>query len=128
MWRERKNKKYLRQKKMISPTLILCIDEPKLDKTFPDSQFQIENYQYPLFPRDRNWKGGGRGAWRIVYVIHVKASPDYKKSKELKILNLKLLKLSVLNLQFQKGNGMFYLHISLQVLTKDFFLKKNQAT
>ena len=61
MWRERKNKKYLRQKKMISPTLILCIDEPKLDKTFPDSQFQIENYQYPLFPRDRNWKGGGGG-------------------------------------------------------------------
>ena len=49
-----KTKNISDKKKMISPTLILCIDEPKLDKTFPDSQFQIENYQYPLFPRDRN--------------------------------------------------------------------------
>ena len=56
-----KTKNISDKKKMISPTLILCIDEPKLDKTFPDSQFQIENYQYPLFLRDRNWKGGGGG-------------------------------------------------------------------
>ena len=102
---------------MISPTLILCIDESMHKKC-----------TMHYFLGTETERGGGRGAWRIVYVIHVKASPDYKKSKELKILNLKLLKLSVLNLQFQKGNGMFYLRISLQVLTKDFFLKKNQAT
>ena len=43
---------------------ILCIDETKLDNNFPDSQFLIENYQFPPFRRDRNSKGGGK----IVYV------------------------------------------------------------
>ena len=33
---------------------ILCIDETKLDDTFPDAQFKINNYQYPPFRRDRN--------------------------------------------------------------------------
>ena len=39
---------------------ILCIDETKLDDTFPDAQFKINNYQYPPFRRDRNQKGGGK--------------------------------------------------------------------
>ena len=43
---------------------ILCIDETKLDDTFPDAQFKINNYQYPPFRRDRNSKGGGK----IVYI------------------------------------------------------------
>ena len=40
----------------------LFIDETKLGKRFPDFQFQIENYQFPPFCRNRNPKGG------IVYV------------------------------------------------------------
>ena len=28
---------------------IACIDETKLDESFPDSQFHIENYQFPRF-------------------------------------------------------------------------------
>ena len=43
---------------------ILCVDETKLDESFPDSQFLIENYQFPPFRRDRNSKVGGK----IVYV------------------------------------------------------------
>ena len=43
---------------------ILCIDEKKLDDTFPDAQFKINNYQYLPFRRDRNSKGGGK----IVYI------------------------------------------------------------
>ena len=46
------------------PIDILCIDETNLDNSFPDSQFFIENYQFPPFRRDRNSKGGGK----IVYV------------------------------------------------------------
>ena len=34
------------------------------DDSFPDSQFLIENYQFPSFRRDRNSKRGGK----IVYV------------------------------------------------------------
>ena len=43
---------------------ILCIDETKLDTSFPGSQFKIDGYQFPLFRKDRNSKGGGN----IVYV------------------------------------------------------------
>ena len=32
-----------------APIDILCIDETKLDDTFPDAQFKIDNYQYPPF-------------------------------------------------------------------------------
>ena len=39
---------------------ILCIDETKLDETFPDAQFIIENYQFTPFRRDRNNKGDGK--------------------------------------------------------------------
>ena len=46
------------------PIDILCIDETKIDESFPDSQFFIENYQFPPYRRDRNSKGGGK----IVYV------------------------------------------------------------
>ena len=47
-----------------APIDILCIDETKIDESFPDPQFLIENYQFPSYRRDRNFKGGGK----IVYV------------------------------------------------------------
>ena len=40
-----------------APIDILCIDETKIDESFPDSQFFIENYQFPPYRRDRNSKG-----------------------------------------------------------------------
>ena len=45
---------------------ILCIDETKIDSSFPDSQFYIEGYQFPPSPfrRDRDINGGGK----IVYI------------------------------------------------------------
>ena len=43
---------------------ILCIDETKIDSSFPDSQFYIEGYQFPPFRKDRNKHGGGK----IVYI------------------------------------------------------------
>jgi len=39
---------------------IICVDETKLDSSFPDSQFKIDNYQFPSHRRDRNSKGGGK--------------------------------------------------------------------
>ena len=38
----------------------LCIDETKLDTSFPDSQFKIEGYQFPLFRKDGDSKGYGK--------------------------------------------------------------------
>ena len=47
-----------------APIDILCIDETKIDQSFPDSQFFIKNYEFPPYRGDRNSEGGGK----IVYV------------------------------------------------------------
>ena len=47
-----------------SPIDILCVDKIKLDSSYPDAQFQIIDYQFPPFRRDRNKYGGGK----IVYI------------------------------------------------------------
>ena len=43
-----------------SPIDILCVDETKIDSSYPDAQFQINDYQFPPFRRDRNKYGGGK--------------------------------------------------------------------
>ena len=43
-----------------SPIDILCVDETRIDSNYPDAQFQINDYQFPLFGRDRNKHGGGK--------------------------------------------------------------------
>ena len=35
-----------------------CINETKLDTSFPDSQLKIDGYKFPLFRKDRELKGG----------------------------------------------------------------------
>ena len=47
----------------ISPIEILCIDETKLDSSFPNAQAHLPDYQFPHFRRDRNLSGEGK----IVY-------------------------------------------------------------
>ena len=47
-----------------SPIDILCVDETKIDSSYPDAQFQINDYQFPPFRRDRNKYGRGK----IVYI------------------------------------------------------------
>ena len=43
---------------------ILCIDETKLDSSFPNAQIHLPDYQFPTFQTDRNSSGGGK----IVYI------------------------------------------------------------
>ena len=43
-----------------SPIDILCVEETKIDSTYPDAQFKINDYQFPPFRRDRNKYGGGK--------------------------------------------------------------------
>ena len=54
---------------------MLSIDKTKLDNSFPDSQFVIENYQFLSFSRDRNSKGSGK-------IVHVRQELISKKVKE----------------------------------------------
>ena len=39
---------------------ILCVDETKLDYSYSDAQFQINDYQFPPFKRERKKYGGGK--------------------------------------------------------------------
>ena len=43
-----------------TPLDVFCVDETKLDNSFPNSQFILENFQFSPFRRDRNSKGGGK--------------------------------------------------------------------
>ena len=51
---------YLRGTCSKSPIDILSIVETKLDSSYPDAQFQIPDYQYPPYRKDRNKNGGGK--------------------------------------------------------------------
>ena len=43
---------YLREVFLKRPIDIVCIDETKIYPSFPDSQFHIDEYQFPPFRRD----------------------------------------------------------------------------
>ena len=50
----------LRQICKISPLEILCVDETKLDSSFPNSQFRIDGYIFSPYRSDRDNHGGGK--------------------------------------------------------------------
>ena len=39
---------------------ILCVDETRIDSSYPDAQFQINDYQFLPFRRDWNKYGGNK--------------------------------------------------------------------
>ena len=62
-----------------APIDILCVDETKLDSSFPDQQFKIEGYHFPPFRKDKNISSGGK----IVFIrenLIVKRLKDFESS------------------------------------------------
>ena len=55
-------------------TEILCIDDTKLDISFPDSQFKFDGYQFSLFKKDQDSKGGGKIAFVREGIVFKKLS------------------------------------------------------
>ena len=51
---------YLREICSKSTIDILCIDETKLDSSYPDAQFEIPGYQYTPYCKDRNKNEDGK--------------------------------------------------------------------
>ena len=45
---------YLREICLKTSIDILCVDETKLDSSYPNAQFHIDGYQFPSFRKDRN--------------------------------------------------------------------------
>ena len=42
---------------------IFCIDAAKIDDSFPDSQFKVNEYQFSFLRSDRDNRGGGKFAF-----------------------------------------------------------------
>ena len=59
-----------------APLDVFCVDETKLDDSIPNSQFILENFQFPPFRRDQNSKGGGK-------LVYVKQGIISKRSENL---------------------------------------------
>ena len=60
----------------------LCIDESKLDDSFPDSQFKINEYQFPFLRRDRDNRGGGK-------IVFIKQDLVVNRLKQLELKSQK---------------------------------------
>ena len=96
---------------------IVCIDETKLNQSFPDSQFHLENYEFLLFRRDRNPKDGGKP-------VFVKNGLIAKRVKD---LETKVSETIRIELTISKKNGIFYLLINHLNKTTYCFSKKFQV-
>ena len=61
---------------------ILCVDETKLDASYPNAQFHIEGYQFPLFRRYRDKRGGGKMVFVLNSIITKRLEPLEGKENE----------------------------------------------
>ena len=99
-----------------APLDVFCVDETKLGDSFPNSQFILENFQFPPFCRDRNSKGGEK-------LVYVKQGII---AKRLENLETKFSETICIEL-FPRKNGVLYLHIGPQNRKRLYFSKRYQA-
>ena len=91
------------------------VDETKLDSSYPDAQFQRNDYQFPPFRRDRNKYEDGK----IVFIRQGLSQEGYRN------LKLKSLRQYVLSWLFLKRSDVYSLHIDLlKITTWKPFLRK----
>ena len=81
----------------------LCIDETKHCTRFPDSQFKIDEYRFPLFKKVQDSKGVGKIVFVWKGIIAKKSSHSETLSIDQFVYNLLL---------FPKESGVFLLHIA----------------
>ena len=96
-----------------APLDVFCVDQTKLDNSFPNSQFILENFRFPPFRRYWNSKGGGN----LVYV------KQGKTTKRLESLETKFSETICIELSPRK-NGVLYLHIGPQNKIRFYFLNR----
>ena len=98
------------------PLAMFCVDETKLDVSFPNSHFISENFQFPTFRKDRNSKGGGQ-------LVYVKQGIIAKTLENLETNFSE----TIFTELFSRKNGVFYLHIGPQSKIRLSFSKRYQA-
>ena len=98
---------------------ILCIDETKIDPSYPDSQFDIDGYQFPPFRKDRNKHGGGKIAYVRNGIIAKRIKHFEEGFGETICLEF---------IHFQRKNCSFCLFIGLlKVTTRLYFSMKSAS-
>ena len=95
---------------------MFCVDETKLDDSFPNSQFILENLQFPPFRRDRKSKWGGK-------LICVKQGIIAKRLENLETKFSETVGIEL----FPRKNGVLYLHTGPEKKIRLYFLKRYQA-
>ena len=100
-----------------APLDVFCVDETNLDDSFPNSQFILENFQFPPFRRDRNSKGGGK-------LVYVKRGII---AKRLENIETKFSGTICIELTISKKKWCTYLHIGPQNKIRLHFSKRYQA-
>ena len=96
-----------------APLDVFCDDETKLDDSFPNSPFILENFQFPPFCRDRNSKEGGK-------LIYVKQGIIAKRLGNLETKFSETVRIEL----FPRKNGVLYLHIGPENKIRLYFLKR----
>ena len=97
---------------------ILCVDERKLDSSYPDAHFLMNDYQFPPFKRDKNKYGQGKIVFRRQGLI-TRWLPKFEINMSETIC------VEVLSWLFLKRNGACSLHIDLlKITTWKPFLRK----
>ena len=93
---------------------VLCIDETKLDFSFPNHQFKIDGYQFPPLRRDRNSKGGGK-------IVFVQEGFLTKQMKDFDTKNAETICLELTIVE--KSGGFFLLTVPQTPIKKKFLMK-----
>ena len=96
----------------------LCIDETKHCTRFPDSQFKIDEYRFPLFKKVQDSKGVGKIVFVWKGIIAKKSSHSESLSIDQFVYNLLL---------FPKENGVFLLHIARPPKKKNIYIYINKG-
>ena len=68
----------------------LCVDETKLDASFPDHQFKTEDYQFPPLRIDQNSKGEGK-------MVFIREGFNVKQMKTFETANAETICLEFIN-------------------------------
>ena len=96
----------------------MCIDETKLDSSFPDHQFKVDGYQFPCFRRDRDSKGGGK-------MVFIRNGIVAKRLKEFETKSAESIGIEI---TIKNRNGAFSLYTDHQIMIEGTFLMKSQCS
>ena len=94
------------------PLDIFCVDETKLDDSFPDNHFKIDRCQFPPLRRDKNKVGGGK-------ILYAKDGLIVKRINDFKAITSEAISLE-LTVSNKIWFMMFEYNLQLEIMSSHF--------